>query len=199
MLGRVQTVAPTVEPITLAEAKLHLKQDAVEDDALISSLIVAARRHCESRLGQQLVTATYRLTLDCPPCGCELELPVPPLQSVTSFQYIDIAGATQTWDSSKYLVDTSRMPGRVYPAWNVPWPNTRGDHNCYTITFVAGYGDAAAVPDTIKAAIKLLVGHWYEHREAASEVSITSIPLAVDSLLAGEWHGAVCLEGIEDE
>ena len=82
-----------------------------------------------------------------------------------SVVYIDTDGATQTVSSSVYDVDIDQEPGRLRLAYSESWPSDRrSTPNSVIIRFVAGYGDADAVPETIKAAIKLLVGHLYEHR-----------------------------------
>jgi hypothetical protein len=70
--------APAEEPITLAEAKLHVRQDGTADDDLITALIVAARRSCETRLRQALVTQTWDLYLDAFPGGWPFADPLAP-------------------------------------------------------------------------------------------------------------------------
>lgn len=60
----IQTAPPAAEPVTLADAKSFLRVDLPDDDPLISSLIVAARRAVETHLKQALVTQTWQLYLD---------------------------------------------------------------------------------------------------------------------------------------
>lgn len=188
---------PTEEPISLSEAKLHLKQDSDADDSLISSLIVSARQYCESYVGQQLVTATRRLKLDCF-SGWRIELPYPPLQSVTSVVYLDTGGNSTTLSGSDYTVDIYSMPGFVEPAYSKVWPTTRGVSNSVTITYVAGYGAALAVPDAVKSAMKLLIGHWYENRESVNVGNTTTaLEMSVDALLTSVWHGSRYLSGVD--
>jgi len=95
-MSLVQTIAPASEPITLTEAKAHLRveTDFTEDDTIIGTFISAARESCEARTGRQLVTATYALRLGGFPCGDSIELPKPPLVSVTSITYVDTDGTT---------------------------------------------------------------------------------------------------------
>jgi uncharacterized phiE125 gp8 family phage protein len=133
---------PAREPIHLAEAKLHLKVEHNADDSLILASIKAARQYAEDFTARQLVTATYDLMLDCFPCSswiCPIEVPRPPLQSVVSITYIDNAGAAQTLDPSKYIVDTTTEPGRIALAWSQSWPSTRTTINAVTIRFIAGH------------------------------------------------------------
>lgn len=195
MYAITQTVAPTAEPVTLAEAKAHCRIDMTADDTLVGSLIVAAREWVESRLGQQLMPATWRLKLDCFPAW-EMELPRPPLTAVSSIGYVDSAGSTQTLSSTLYRVDTDSLPSRVTPAYGQVWPATRGQTHDVTVTYTAGYASASAVPQTIKQAILLLVSHWYENREASGETKLQDIPLGVESLLMSQWHGSCNLAGV---
>ena len=187
-MGLTQTVGPTIEPVTLAEMKLHLRVDEIDEDTLIESLITAARESAETFTWRQFITATYELTLDTFP-GV-IYLPRPILQSVTSITYVDSDSAEQTVDEDTYVVKTDSVIGEVYPAYGESWPTCRGFTDDITVTFKDGYGDAASdVPDSLKAAIRLFVGHLYENREATVVGTIVAtLPLAVESLL---WNNRV--------
>lgn len=181
--------APATEPLTATEAKLHLRVDHTTDDDLITSLIVAARQHCENFTGRALITQTWDLKLDAfPSLGEPIRLVKPPVSSVTSVTYVDADGATQTWTSSLYRTDlpagTWAQAGRIEPAHGESYPEIRQVSNAVTVRCVHGYGAAATVPDAIKAAMKLLIGHWYENRESVI-VGATAmpVPMAVDALL----------------
>jgi uncharacterized phiE125 gp8 family phage protein len=186
-----QTVAPTSEPLSLAEAKLHLRVDSTDEDSLIESLIVAAREYVENRTDRQLVTATYVLNLRTfPVClerneqWYEIHLPKPPLQSVTSVTYVDLAGNTQTLSTGDYVVDNSQVIGRILPSYLQFWPVARDFPNSVTVTYVAGYGTAENIPEGIRAAMKLIIGHLYANREAVNVGNIVNeLPMAVDALL----------------
>lgn len=162
--------APTIEPISVSEAKAHLRVDIDDDDALISTLITAARQHieitCRPRLA--LITQTWQLFSDVWPSGDTIELRPYPLQSVTSIGYTDDDGASATISSLDYLVDVYSKPGRLRLKTSESWPAvTLRELNGLQVEFLAGFGSAStAVPETLKQAIKLLVGHWYENREA---------------------------------
>lgn len=194
----VQYSPPAAEPITLVEAKLHLRVDITDDDTYISSLIAAARGYCENYTSRQFVTATYDFRLDNFPqnMGDEfsgkilssedliIRLPKAPLQSVSYIKYIDLDGNEQTLGASYYIVDEKSEPARIALAYNQVWPDTREIINAVTIRFVCGYGAYTTVPESIKSAMKLLIGHWYENREEIITGTIVSkIPRAVDSLL----------------
>ncbi len=184
-MGLVLVTAPGVEPVSLAEAKSHLRVDTTDDDALITALITAAREQVENDTRRALVTQTWDYVLDAFPSGSEIVLPLPPLQSVTSITYRDKDGNSSTFDASNYVVDTAGMFGRVVLKSGVTWPSvTLYPAGAVTVRFVAGYGDAGAVPQSLKQAILLLVGHLYENREAAIMGTIVrDLPLGYDALV----------------
>lgn len=157
--------APTIEPITLKEAKEHLRVDLDDDDFLITALIETARLLIEKRTGRALITQTWQLILD--EDTEEIELPYPPLQSVSSVKYIKDDGTEATASSSLYDVDTSQnSPGRIKLKNGCSWPTHR-DFASFIIEYVVGYGDAADdVPETLKQAILQTVAHLYENRES---------------------------------
>jgi uncharacterized phiE125 gp8 family phage protein len=181
----VLTVAPATEPVTTAEAKNHMRVDIDDDDTLIDGMIEAGRDYFEDTSRRALITQTWRQNLDAWPEGDEIELPRPPLQSVTSIIYKDEDGNETTLPSSAYIVDTDSEPGRIVLAHGESWPTgTLFPANPIQITFVAGYGDADDVPEKFKQAIKLLVAHWYEHREAYSDEGLVrQVPVALESLI----------------
>lgn len=189
-MREVLVTPAAINPVTLDEAKLHLRVTHDSEDTLIESQISAATRYCEDRIGQQFITATWRLLLDCFPAF--IWLPRPPLITVTSLTYVDTAGATQTLATSEYQINSQRRPAAIAPARNKFWPSI--DHETFNpvqVNYTAGYGPAETdVPESAKQAIKLLVSHWYYTREPILTGTIsTKIDLTLDSLLAMIWHG----------
>jgi uncharacterized phiE125 gp8 family phage protein len=176
---------PASDPVSLAEAKAHLRVDSIDDDAMIVSYLLAARRHIEDIASVAMRTQTFDMTLDQLPCGTvELPLLRYPLQSVTSITYIDSAGALQTWAAANYQVDATTIPGRVKPAPDATWPSARVQMAAATVRFVAGYADDAC-PDELRHAVLLLTAHFYENREPVNIGNIVNkIPFAVDALVA---------------
>ncbi len=156
--------APAAEPVTLAEAKDHLRLASADDNGYVTALITVAREQVEAFTRRALVTQTWDLSLDAFPAV--IEVPLPPLQSVGSVTYVDDAGTTQTLDASKYTVDAASQPGRIVPAWGETWPATRAVPNAVTVRFTAGYGDAGSdVPRPIRQAMLVAIADLYEHRE----------------------------------
>jgi uncharacterized phiE125 gp8 family phage protein len=193
---------PAGEPVSLAEAKLHLRVDGGDDDLLIGSLITAARQAAETLTGRQLMTARWKLVLDAFPgpslmqaaSGASFSLPAHaillakcPVQSVVSIEYLDMNGATQVMPASDYVLDAACEPARLTPVFGKTWPPTLPQIGAVTVTFDAGYGAASAVPEGLKSWIKLRVGSLYGHREEMSVLSrgrIDPLPF-VDGLLDG--------------
>jgi len=169
--------SPSVEPVSLDEAKLWLKvdDDVTEDDDLISSLIQSAREAIEIWIARTLVTTTWGLYLDdFPPSGSPIGVPRPPLQGVSLVKYYDTDGNIQAWGSSNYHVDTVQSPGRIVRVYGQTYPDVQlGRPNAVEITFTAGYGDAGSdVPEPIRTALQMVVADNYEHREAQTEIKI---------------------------
>jgi uncharacterized phiE125 gp8 family phage protein len=166
----VVTTPPASEPVSLAEAKLHLRVDDSAEDALITRLISAARIQCEQMAGRAFITRTLTAMLDEWPADGLIELPYPPVISVASIIYTDQAGAPTTWPASNYQVDATSTPGRIGLAYNKRWPTaTLRPLAPIAVQYTAGYGVAAAVPEPYKQGMLLLIGHWYENREAVLE------------------------------
>lgn len=183
-----QSVGPTSEPVTLAEAKLHLRIDHSEEDSYVSGLITTARLLAEKITRRQLMTATWVARGDgFPTLGEPIYLQNPPLQSVTSVAYTDANGAAQTWPAAEYSVDIYDVRGSIRPAYGYSYPATYSSINVVTVTYVAGYSSAANVPPPIKQAMLLMVGWWYEQRESVNIGNVVNeVPLAARHLL-GPW------------
>jgi uncharacterized phiE125 gp8 family phage protein len=115
-------ISPVAHPVSLTEAKLHLRVDHTTDDELIKTLIGAATDWCEKYEGQSYMIRSYKAYLDA--FQDEIYLPFAPLVSVDSVQYYDTAGDLQTLASTYYTVDTDSIPGRLYLAYNQSWPST---------------------------------------------------------------------------
>jgi uncharacterized phiE125 gp8 family phage protein len=188
---------PAAEPVSLADARLHLRLDATggppathPDDALVTSLLAVARKYLDGRdgvLGRALITQTWRLDLPAfPAWDAPLRLPLPPLQSVTSIAYVDHVGVVQTLDPALYETVTGDWgAGIVRPVYGTGWPSARAQSDAVRITFVAGYGTTgAAVPEPLLHAMKLHIGVLYENREAAAAAAnMAAVPLAYDALV----------------
>lgn len=172
MSAVIVITAPVVEPVSLTEMKLHLRETESDQDAVISALIRAAREYAENLTRRAFVTQTLELRLD-DGFPAEIKVPRPPLQSVSFIKYLDLAGVLQTLAASVYQINSSE-PARIKPAYNQYWPTIRGgDFSSVQVRFVAGYlplgspdDYAGNVPEGIKQWMKVRVAQLYENREA---------------------------------
>lgn len=194
--------APTLEPVTLAQARAQCRVTHTADDDLITDMIVTARVSVESFVGRSLVHRTYDLKCDGFPC--EWTLPMAPAASVTSITYVDSNGTTQTLASDQYvLLGGGGTPGcksgRIVPAYGVTWPSTRGTPEDVTVRFVAGYGAAASdVPSVFKSAMKTLVEDLYEERGSyVTGTTVVALPTAMERSLI-PYRTALTLVGAEE-
>lgn len=153
---RLTLVTPAAfEPVSRREAKLHLRVESTDDDALIDTLNLAATQHVKDFTGRALAFETWDYKLDAL-CGDELWLPKAPTSSVTSISYVDSNGDTQTWSTDEWDSDLPSGPqaqkGRAYPAYSYSWPTVRSIPNAITVRFVAGYGGTSKSVSSITQA-----------------------------------------------
>lgn len=176
---------PTEEPITRNEAKQHLRIDAdiTDDDLLIDAMITAAREHAETECQRALVTQGWRAVLDGFPSWIELDRGT--VQSVDSVRYLDTASTWQTMPTTDWVADLSAPPVRVAPRFGKIWPIALPQIGAVQVDFIAGYGNAATVPQGIKRWMLLRIGSLYENREEFAVVNrgtLVAMPF-VDRLL----------------
>lgn len=195
---------PASEPVTLAQAKAHLRVDFTEEDDLIAALITVAREIVENILNRSIYTQTWKLTLDSFPYPTSFETIAPdernPYQyilkkfaiyvpqggvtAIDSIQYLSPSGM-RTVDSSLYRVDTNAKPCRIMPIDGFTWPVVEYTApGCVEVTFTAGSYDDTTCPQSIRHAMLLLIGHLYASREAVTSENLVTVPFAVDALLS---------------
>lgn len=187
MHGLKIVTPPAREPVSLSEAKAHCRIFGTDDDGLISGYIIAARTKIERSYNLALMTQTWDMTLPGWPDTCgHFLLGLSPVQSVTSVKYYDTSNVQQTLPAATYDFDGAQEPARLTLSFNYTWPITFNRLAPVAIRFVAGYGDQpGAVPEPIRLAILLMVGHFYENREAVLVgQTAADLPLGVDALLS---------------
>lgn len=182
-----RTVEPATEPVTLTEAKAWLRVEHTDDDTLITALIQAAREKAESITGRALITQTFEYKLDgFPSSDCGITLLRPPFISVTSLGYTDENNSPQTLaENTDFVVTYLNGFAKIILAYEQEWPDTLDFTDVVTVTYVAGYGAASAVPEAIKGAIKVMVADMYENRESLVIGRLTGVaaPVAAENLL----------------
>jgi uncharacterized phiE125 gp8 family phage protein len=174
-----------IEPVSVDEVKAHLRVTDNEEDSLIAGLITSARYLVENTVRKSLITKTWRLYLDDFPRGAIIDLPYPPLLSVTSVKYYDQDGAFLTLDTGVYQTDNRSTPGRIVLTESGAWPSTEQDKvNAVEVEYIAGYGaEAATVPSPIRLAITHLACHWFENREPYKMGALSTVPHTLEILL----------------
>ena len=199
MAGMHIVTAPTVEPITLPEAKQHLRVDVADDDTLITIYIVGAREACEAFIRGKLITQTWEVELDAfPTDNSPILIPVEPLASVQSVTWADQANnATTMTPGTNYLVDTDHEPGRLVLPPNTAWPGASlWPVSPIKIALTAGFGaDETKVPQLYRLGMFLTLAHWYENREAIATTGAIpkEVPMGAKWAwwLGGRyWHGS---------
>jgi uncharacterized phiE125 gp8 family phage protein len=191
----VLITAPTVPAVSLDDAKRHLRVDHDDDDGLIAGLVDSAAGNLDSAspgwLGRALRPQTWELRLDAFPCG-PIVLPHPPLISVESIKYDDGDGVEQDLvvDVGYRVFAGGAWKSRIEPVYGGSWPWARCDHESVRIRYIAGYAPADgdtpdALPPPIRAAVLLMVGDLYAHRESVAAGGLARIPVSatVDALL----------------
>jgi len=178
--------APTREPLDLLSVKAHLRVDGTDEDDLIFALLLAATQYVEERCWIALMTQTWRLGLETWPPE-PLRLPKTPLltsPTIAAVRYQDSSGSQHTLDATVYTVQATGEWGLAY---GQTWPSDVRPWSI-EVEYTVGYGATpAALPAPLGAALKLLIGHLYENREAVvagAGVSTMILPLALDSLLS---------------
>lgn len=212
------TTPPSEEPISLADAKTHLRVRSTAEDTLIEIWIATARAHIEDVCERALMPQQWTLTRDAFPrlsaCGdylsplvlgalarrplagrtsgetlahpLAIELPGGVVTGVTSFEYEDVSGDTQTLTEGTYEFSKNKRRALVLPTLGSVWPDTFDGPDCVRITYNVGYDDAASVPAPIRAALLLMLGDLYENRKANTTEAAIMVAIenpTVDRLL----------------
>ncbi len=196
-MGQKLFAAPTLEPLSLADARMQCNITAGDTtyDAELAAYIAAARAKAENYMGAVIMQRTVDLTLDAFPVDDDVQLEQPPAWntqcvvplplSVTSVKYIDTAGTEQTLAGSAYALDDSNWPFWLLRAVDTEWPDTRDQANAVTIRVVKGYDAQSKIPGDVRVWLLLTVGFLFAHREAFDTAGkVAEIPSRfVDSLL----------------
>jgi len=204
MHAPILVTPPTTMPVTLEEAKLHLKVEGDEENGLINGLIAGAVSYLDGWtgiLGRALVEQTWRQDFDM--FGCTMRLVLGPVSEIVSITYRNAAGQVSTVADSDYALVTDSLGPRVF--WDAGYsaPGDLYEQGAVSVTYKAGYPTTPAVeadpdavppvssaeasstvPAALKVAILLMVGHWYANRETVAEGSFSELPFAANALIA---------------
>ena len=183
-MALVLNTGPAIEPVSLADAKAHLRVDTDTEDVLIAGLVAAARIHVELATGRLLITQGWSVFPDAWPKDRAVTLPLAPLQSIDAVRLHGDGDEPVEADLGAFVADTVSHPARLVRRTAAPWPVPGRPALGIEIALTAGYGDAAAdVPAPLVQAILLLAAHWFENREPVVFGEPATVPLAVAALL----------------
>lgn len=172
---------PASEPLSLTDAKNYLRVQHDADDALITSMISAARMQVERRTRRALITQTWRIVLDRWPSSGSVASPVSPLREVVTARVRDETGEPQELDTDIFIPNTASSPGLIaFDAGRVIHPGQ--DVAGIEIDIEAGYGAASDVPAPLVQAIRLLLARAYEYRGQGERAD--AMPEGISELLA---------------
>lgn len=172
------TTPAAADPVTLAEAKAHLRVDGTVEDSLITGLVASARDYVEAYTG--IAIASRGITVKCDTFDDLAALSIAPVSAVASISYVDTSGATQTLAGTVYELRADGLTGSIALKYNQAWPEIQPGSRI-TVVATVGY---ATTPESLKLAILLLIALWYDNRAAASDRAMMPMPHAVDALLA---------------
>lgn len=186
--------APTTTPVVLAEVKDQLRVEHPDDDVLISRLIKVAIAYTDAQgaLGHAMIQQKWgQWVHSVPPQS--VRLTIGPVSSVTAVKYYDEAGVLQTDTLSNYEITGTPFTTQIGPKDGFNWPVTQDRSDAIRIEYVAGYGTSPSdVPETLRHAMMLLIGHWYDNRENTMMDELNNIPYGFDMLLdmhRRSWYG----------
>jgi uncharacterized phiE125 gp8 family phage protein len=173
---------PAAEPLTLAEAKAHLRVNHTDDDAFISTLMTSARHQIESRTGLCLINQGWSVFADAWPANGTIAVPLEPLQSVDEIRIHSDDNLFAVLDPAHYYVDKAEAPPRVALRHDRERPQASRIVAGIEVRVTAGYGlGPTDVPQDLKQALLLTVGAWFSNR---GEEAVTKPPMMADALIA---------------
>lgn len=178
---------PALEPLTLAEAKAFLRVETADDDALIGALIAGARIYVEAETRRALITQSWRISADAWPADGRLAVLPAPLQALTAARIYDETDTAHALDTQAFVLDlagSALVFAPNFASWALPMPGRSAAG--IELDVMCGYGAAATdVPEPLRQAIRLLVGHWYENRGVVAIGHQTAaLPVTVAALIA---------------
>jgi len=173
----VKVITPAAQQIPTADLRAHCRIDGTDEDALLAGYLAAAVGYAEHYTQRSIGEQTLELALDAfPACGA-IDLPRGPVASIESIKYLDAAGVEQTLSDTQYSLDDYGLVPRVILVADA-WPATDAVANAVKVRYEAG-----SLPDAVKTALLLTVGHLFENREATAPDNLAELPLGVDCML----------------
>jgi uncharacterized phiE125 gp8 family phage protein len=167
---------PLVEPISLEDAKRHLRLEGVldDEDSQIQMMITAARRMAEGKLNRTIVQRELAVSFDG--WGCKMRLPKPPFLELLGVDYLDSEGMSQSMPVDSYYLLEGREPVEVAFVGGAPLPALASRRQPITVRYIAGYPEGQ-VPEDLRSWMLMQIGSLYAHRESViAGVSVAPLP-----------------------
>lgn len=139
-MAAILLVPPSVEPCSVAEAKSFLRVEHDDDDAVIASLVAAARGQIEALTRRALLARSWRVVLDAWPADGRIRLRIGPLRRLIAARVFDHASQAHALDVASLVVDAADTALAV-PCWALPVPGRRVVG--IELDVELGFGDAA--------------------------------------------------------
>ncbi len=180
----VLITGPGIEPVSLNEAKAWLRLDSVDEDALVTALITAARLTVEAASRRLLIHQTWRLVIDYWPVGGIVKVQLSPFKAILAARSYDVYGNATTYDPAGFSVDKASEPARIMAANNIA-PVTGRPFGGIELDVQLGFGaNASDVPQPLRQAMLLLVALWFENRGDGIGGAGEPLPPAIKALIA---------------
>jgi len=175
---------PAIEPVTLDEAKAHLRVEHDDDDDVIAALITGARVHVEAQTRRALIAQSWRLVRNRWPDNGRIRVLPAPLRVLSAARVYRLDGSTQPIDVGAFTADIASAPA-VLSFASGALPVSGRVVAGIELDVEAGYGEAADdVPQPLRQAIRILVAHWYENRGLiATGAGVAVLPESAAALL----------------
>ena len=186
--------APATTPVTLTEVKDQLRIEHTDDDTLINRLInvAVAYTDVQGALGHAMITQKWGQWVNSTPPQT-VKLLLGPLIAVTAVKYYDANGTLQTDTLSNYEIFGTEFSSTIGPKEGFAWPVTQDRPDAIRIEYTIGYGSATTdIPETLRHALMMLIGHWYDNRETTMMDELSNVPYGFDALMdmhRRAWYG----------
>lgn len=177
-----RSAAPATGIVTVAEAKSQCRIDHADDDALIGRLVSLASMAVQERAGKALVTQDFEILLSGATATLDVPYGLTPVQQIVSIGYTDTADQAATAVVADFQLTGDEDRAVIKPKTGKVWPTTNGEDGSLVITLRCGFGALTSVPENLRHAALMLIGHWYENRESTGD-SMAEMPDAAADLI----------------